>query len=278
MKTVRHSITWLVLASVLPFAAISGHAQTVATASQRMAPAAKSLPILVAATEMVSSSSAELPDAPGTLVVPDALGSGHQPANSAAPTGTITARKMVKFIPPNAIAQPLTAGDKVKLSLFQLVAPVALMGDIVSAGYSHLSNSSPNYGTNSTAFAQRFGAAVARTSSQEVFTGAIMAPLLHMDPRYYVRGSEFSLKNRIVYAGTRVLVTRTDSGRRTINAPLLIGYAGAAALSNTYYPQINRNFKDTASEYGSSLGGAALGFLFDEFADDFLRAIHLRAN
>jgi hypothetical protein len=79
-----------------------------------------------------------------------------------------------------------------------------------------------------------------------------------------------------LYAITRPLITKTDSGKDTINGALLLGYASAAALSYTYYPSVNQNFRDTASTFGGSIGGAALGFVVSEFSSDVLQSLHLK--
>ncbi len=181
-----------------------------------------------------------------------------------------------KTIQPGWHAQPLTAHQKVVLEMHDLYAPASLAAIALSAGYSHVTNGSPNYGTNSKAFAQRLGATAARDTSEDLFAYGILDPLFHQDPRYYVLGRKYNFFHRVLYAGTRTLVTRTDSGHNTLNSSLLLGYAGGAALTNVYYPQINRNFKDTANTYGGSLGGAALGFLVSEFSSDFLQAVHLQ--
>ena len=96
-----------------------------------------------------------------------------------------------------------------------------------------------------------------------------------MDPRYFQAGPDAGFVHRTLYAVTRVLVSKTDSGRSSVNAPLLLGYAATSAMTPLYYPQVNRNFKDVASGYGGSLGGAAIGFLFSEFSDSVLQSLHL---
>jgi len=172
-------------------------------------------------------------------------------------------------------AQPWTAHDKFIGGLRDVVSPFSLIGDVVSAGYSHVTNGSPNYGTDKGAFGQRLGATFIRDSTETFFAESIMAPVLHEDPRYYVEGPRYNIFHRTLYAVTRPIITRTDSGRSTLNASLLIGYAGASALSYTYYPEINKNFKDTASTFGGSLAGAAIGDFVNEFIDDTLQALHL---
>ena len=147
---------------------------------------------------------------------------------------------------------------------------------VLSAGYEHIANSEPNYGVRSKAFGQRVGAAAVRETSQGIFSEMLLAPLLHEDARYYVMGPSQNLVKRTFYAVTRPLVTRTNDGGSSINGAILIGYAGAAALTPTFYPQINRNFHDTISTYGASIGGAALGDFVSEFSDDVLEALHLK--
>ncbi len=180
----------------------------------------------------------------------------------------------MKHIPPGWRVSPLTREDKVLLGVDDLVNPLTLSTEVISAGYSHLRNSEPNYGTNSGAFAQRVGATLLRDSSQGLFTDAVFAPLLHEDPRYYRLGRTHGFWARTMYAVTRPLVTRDDGGRATANSALLLGYASAAGLTYAYYPQSNRNAHDVAATFGGSIGGAAFGDFVDEFVPEILGALH----
>jgi hypothetical protein len=102
------------------------------------------------------------------------------------------------------------------------------------------------------------GAAGARQASQIVFSNAILDPLFHEDPRYYVLGSEHRILARIGYAASRVLIARTDRGGRTINFAGLGGYGGSAALTQLYYPARSRDRDTMFKTFGSSLGGFAI--------------------
>jgi hypothetical protein len=185
----------------------------------------------------------------------------------------------MKYIPAGWSARkPLPAKDKVLLGFRDLYSPLTLSGIVLSAGYSHLTNGEPNYGVNSEAFGKRLGAAVLRDSTEGIFTDTVFAPLLHEDPRYYAEGPQYSFVHRTLYSITRPLVTRTDSGHSSVNGAMLLGYASASALSYTYYPQINRNFRDTAATFGGGVGGAALGFFVSEFSADVLYKLHLSSK
>jgi len=238
---------------------------------------AATAPVLFAAltpeAPISSSSSADaLPDAPSQVLRGSNVGYDAQMHPASAHIAPVT----LKYIPAGWTAQPLTAHDKVVLGFRDAVSPFSFLGIIVSAGYSHLTNGQPNYGTNSEAFGKRVGATALRDTSEQLFTDAVFAPLLHEDPRYYVEGEQYNFFHRVIYAATRPIVTRTDSGHVSPNLALLLGYGAGSAISYSYYPAINQNAKDTFATFGGSLAGAAIGDLVSEFSDEFLVKLHLK--
>ena len=227
----------------------------------------------------------ELPDAPGTMRVAAAganfdLSAASRSAGAAffddtqKPKPAVAPSVHDKYISPGQIAPKLTAGNKAFLGVKDAISPFSAVGWILSAGYEQASNGSPNYGTNSTAFAQRFGASVARDVSEGILSDSVMSPLFHEDPRYYVMGPSHNFFARAIYAATRPVMTRTDGGRQTINLGFLAGNLEGSALTNLYYPQVNRNAADTLRTFGGSLGGGALGFLASEFYDSVVSFLH----
>ncbi len=80
---------------------------------------------------------------------------------------------------------PLTVADKLKLSFQEQLTPFALVSTVFAASWEQLVNSNPKYGSNSTAFAQRVGAAALRQTSQAVLSDGVFASVFHQDPRYY---------------------------------------------------------------------------------------------
>ncbi len=212
---------------------------------------------------------AALPEAPlPQLATRPEAKRGTDPAQHIADKDAMT-------IPSNWHAQPLTAGEKVHAGAKDLYSYENFAAMFISAGYEHVVNSSPNYGTDKGAFGERLGAAAIRETSQTAFTEMVFAPLLHEDARYYVKGASANPVKRTLYAITRPLITRKDDGGSTVNGALLLGYAASAAITPAYYPQINHNFHDVALVYGGSIGGAALGFFVSEFSEDVFRALHL---
>ena len=220
---------------------------------------------------VIQSDDAALPDAP-TLAVPATGDDGAGAATAQAVTGglqdstrTVHTGRLDNLIDPQEIAPKLSAGDKVGMGLKASASPFAVIGWIGSATYSEAFNRSPNYGQSAKDYAQRLGAAAARASSEGIFSTSVMAPILHEDPRYFVEGPGHPGFHRSLYALSRVLVTKTDDGRSTINYALLSGNAIGAGLTQTYYPAGNRNFHGTATTFGISLAGSGVKYLFDEF-------------
>jgi hypothetical protein len=261
----------IVLAAVVPFViTLLSFASTRATAQDA------TQPILLAEASSSSLPEAPVPNNTAAEATPNApLSAAPEPAApQPAPTAP-TAKVYAKFIPAGWQAQPITAHDKVILGLRDTYSPFSFLGYIASAGYSHITNGQPNYGVDKGAFGQRLGATVIRDASEGVFVDSVFSPLLHEDPRYYVEGSHYNLVHRFFYSITRPIITRTDSGRETVNAAELMGYAAGSAISYTYYPKINQNFRDTVATFGGSLAGAAVGDFVSEFADQVLVALHL---
>jgi hypothetical protein len=215
---------------------------------------------------------ATLPEAPDPqLAVEPKPKHGTDPAEH-------IAQKRTKTIPSDWQAQKLSVGWKMRVGAEDLYSVENFGAIFLSAGYEHLLNGEPNYGTDKGAFGERLGAAAVRETTQGIFTDIVFAPLLREDNRYYVKGPRYSPVKRTLYAITRPLVTRKDDGSPTVNAALLLGYAASAAMTPAYYPQSNRNFRDVASVYGGSIGGAALGFFVTEFSQDVLRSLHLHGG
>jgi hypothetical protein len=192
------------------------------------------------------------------------------------PNDSNMATRKDKYIKPGQMTPRLTVGDKVKIGIKDAVSPLSAVGWITAAGYSHLVNGQPNYGTNGTAFAQRFGAAAARAGSEGIFSDSIMSSVFHQDPRYYKLGSQQNFFKRVGYSITRPLITRTDGGHQTVNISYLGGNLAGSFLTQAYYPPVNRGVSQVMQTFGGSVGGGALGFFVSEFLDDALQAVHLQ--
>jgi hypothetical protein len=104
------------------------------------------------------------------------------------------------------------------------------------------------------------------------FTEAIVPWISREDPRYYTM-EHGSVPIRIVYALSRVVLTKTDSGGTTFNWSEVGGNALEAGLSNAYYPASERGGRQTAINWGAQMESAALNNLAKEFWPDIRRLI-----
>lgn len=272
-------------------------ATSVAVAQDAVAPlpitqlqASARTPLLVAVA--AEPAAPELPDSPGTLLasptnssssisLSDALADpGDSPAQAqtavAAGSTPKHAPHLEMVIRPGEIADPMTVKEKVVGGLKDSVSLFSAAGWLGAAGWEQLWNDSPNYGSDAGAFGQRLGAAAIRGISENVFSESLFAPLFHEDPRYYVMGKGHNFFKRAIYAGTRTIITRTDSGQSTINLALLAGNFSGSALTVPYYPSQNTSLKEVAITFGGSLGGSAVGFVVNEFIVDALEDLHIK--
>jgi hypothetical protein len=245
-------------------------------------------------TEVASDS--VLPDAPEPQNVAPKSTGATEPSGQGGSTGTTTAMadtrgsrshhhpgrtlasKYTFYIPDDQKSIPLTNTDKWRLVGVESVDGFTFTTAILAAGFEQVINGNPKYGTDSGAFGERLGAAYIRQTSQAVFTEGIGDTLMNDDPRYYVMGRQHRFGKRVLYAASRVIITRSDAGKQRFNTPELLGYLGAAALTQAYYPPSSRGVNAVFGGYGLSLGAAALGFEFHEFLGDALRATHLKRN
>jgi hypothetical protein len=169
---------------------------------------------------------------------------------------------------PRQPVAPLTVKQKFALFAKETFDPYTAAASAAGAALSQIDNDDPKYGHGGGPYAQRFGAAVADVTTQNFFSDAVLASLLHEDPRYFRRGPEFGMWYRVGYALSRVVITRTDAGRQRFNFSGILGMSMGIALSNAYYPDSSVNGEEVGARFGTSLVASALGNLLPEFWPD----------
>jgi hypothetical protein len=146
------------------------------------------------------------------------------------------------------------------------------------AGISQAENSEPAYGQGAEGYAKRYGAAFADGTIENFWTSAILPSVLHQDPRFYQMPTG-GFTHRAVYAGSRILITRSDSGRRQFNFSEIFGSLIAAAISTySYHPRSERTIGDTASVWGSEVGYDTITIEVKEFWPDIHRKFSHKAT
>ena len=169
---------------------------------------------------------------------------------------------------PNKRVVPLTVKQKFGLFAKETFDPFTAASAAAGAALSQVDNDNPKYGVGAGPYAERFGAAVADITTQNFFSDAVLASLLHEDPRYFRRGPEFGVWYRIGYALSRVVVTRTDAGKAIFNYSGMIGMGMGIGLSNAYYPDASISAGEVGYRFGTSMVASALSNLLPEFWPD----------
>jgi hypothetical protein len=88
--------------------------------------------------------------------------------------------------------------------------------------------------------------------------------IARQDTRYYTLGTGGFFK-RTGYSLSRVVITRSDSGREVFNVSEVGGAAAAAGISTTYYPARERSVGNFATEWSVNVGIDAASFVAKEF-------------
>jgi hypothetical protein len=168
---------------------------------------------------------------------------------------------------------PLTTGQKFKLVALGTFDPIEFPYVGILAGINQAENQDPSYGQGFKGYAKRYGAGFADTTVENFMAGAVIPSLLHEDPRYFQSGKG-GFWHRAGYAASRMIITRTDSGKRQFNYSEWGGSAVAAAISVTYHPAQDRNAASAANVWVTQLWGDALSFEIKEFWPDIKRKLH----
>jgi hypothetical protein len=238
--------------------------------SPRVAAAASLLPD---APSAVQYSSSILPTEENASLMLALNGRRKAPTEVDAPVLPEASRTQL-YIAPGQSAPVLTPGETARLGFKSAFSAIAVAGWFVAAGYNQWTDTSPNYGTDLGAFGQRLGAATLINSTEDIMSDCVNAPLLREDPRYYRMGPKRNFFTRLFYSGMRPIITRKMSGGATPNFALILGNGEGAALTNVYYPQVNRGMTQTMMSWGYSMGGSAIGDVVAEFSPDILKWFH----
>lgn len=205
-----------------------------------------------------------------------AKGSETSDSQPDAPVGSPAKPYYQRIVPAGMGPQPLTTAQKFDMSIRSRFGLQALFSSFFGAGERQLFNSCPHYGTDRGAFGDRLGAAETNQFVESFFSYGLYPSLFHEDAHYYVMGPTQGYRRRVVYAASRVVVTRKDSGRSGINWSKLAGLASAAAATNAYYPARDRKVSQTVSTYVTSIGTSALTLEIQEFLPDVLHLVFHR--
>jgi hypothetical protein len=140
------------------------------------------------------------------------------------------------------------------------------------AGIGHVSNSVSEFHQGAAGYGRYYWHTFADQTDENYMVEFVLPTVLHQDGRYYTLGHGGFAK-RMAYSFSRVLITRTDSGRETFNASEIVGAGAASGISDLYYPEQERTWTKTGQRWlmNVSLDGAT--FVVREFWPDINSAL-----
>jgi hypothetical protein len=194
--------------------------------------------------------------------------------NSQSKSGQFESKVLDFVVPTDLVIQgkdtkvaPLSVPQKFGQVAKNFGNPFTFIGTAAEAGIDQAFDVHQGYGQGSEGYGKRYGADVADTATAQFFGYGVYPSIFHTDPRYYRAGSG-NFFSRGLYAASRVLVTRTDSGRHIFNAPEILASATASGISRAYYPTDERTAGDFAYSMGSRIAFDAVYNLAKEFWPD----------
>ena len=226
--------------------------------------------------QTVSAQQPQTPSADSAKTAPADPNAAADPAASTAPaqpTGVLPPGKRVLGVLPNyrttnltADFEPLNAKQKIAIALkdsfdYPLVGVGALY-----AGLYQLEDSHPQFNQGFKGYLRRFGTSYTDQVVGNMMTEGILPIAFHEDPRYFRLG-EGQTRQRLVYALTRIVVTRTDKGSPSFNYAEIIGNGVSAGVGLAYYSD-DRDFASFAQNWGTQLATDAISQVLKEFWPD----------
>ncbi len=206
---------------------------------------------------------------------------GRDPASQPAPQAADDGEGRIFGVIPNnktvpaaraTSEEPLTVPQKFNLATKDTTDPFAVVLAAFYAGVAQWQNDFPTWGQGSLAYGRRFGAAYGDQVVGNYLTEAILPSLFHEDPRYFRKG--FGTKRqRVHYALSRVLITRTDKGADRFNYSEFVGNGLAAGIANLYYPATERSASETAEKFAVQMVSDSAFNVLLEFWPDMKHAI-----
>jgi hypothetical protein len=194
-------------------------------------------------------------------------------ASAAAPVVQAPPDKRVFGVLPNyrtanmtAEYHPITPKQKMTIALKDSFDYPLIGLGAAYAGLYQLDDSHPQFGQGFKGYLRRFGTSYCDQVVGNMLTEGFLPIAFHEDPRYFRLG-EGTKRHRAVYALTRIFVTKTDTGARSVNFAELVGNGTATLIGWSYYTD-TRDAPDFFQAWGTQLATDAVSQVLKEFWPD----------
>ncbi len=169
---------------------------------------------------------------------------------------------------------PLSAMSKFKLFVNQSISPPYVMAAALTAAFNQARDVPQRYGQGWNAYAGRFGADMARATSDSFFGTFLFASVLHQDPRFFPE-SEPRMWRTVKYSAALIVFTRNDSGETVFNSSGLLGPLSSEGLANVYLPGSEQSVSGTLTRFGTDLAWQFAGNMFKNYWPTLFRDMGL---
>jgi hypothetical protein len=197
---------------------------------------------LLSAPQPTEMAAAALPDAPSPTAADGQQSSSPSPSSDTLAPGQGQQTKRILWIVPNfravnagAKLPPQSVKEKFKTGALDSFDYSSFIFVGIQAGISQASNAYPAFRQGAAGYGRYYWHTFADQTDENLWVEGILPVVLRQDSRYYTLGHGGFIK-RGIYAVSRTVITRTDSGRETFNASEILGAGTAAGISSAYYP------------------------------------------
>jgi hypothetical protein len=196
---------------------------------------------------------AAIPDAPSPSPLSDDQQSSSAVASSSTAAGATNPdegkqTKRILWIVPNfravnagAKLPPQSVKEKFKTGALDSFDYSSFIFVGIQAGIAQASNGYPAFRQGAAGYGRYYWHTFADQTDENLWVEGILPVVLRQDSRYYTLGHGGFFK-RGLYAVSRTVITRTDSGKETFNASEIVGAGTAAGISSLYYPTQYRDW------------------------------------
>jgi hypothetical protein len=203
---------------------------------------------------------------------PSALDQSQVPADVKQPTGDrATQTKRVLGIMPNFSSvsadeklAPLSPEAKFILAGKNTFDYSSFFIAAIQAGFAMNSDSYPEFHQGVAGYGRYYWHTLADTADENFLVGGLFPVVFRQDPRFYTLGHG-SAGHRVLYAASRVILSRSDAGHEVPNFAEIVGAGAAAGVSSLYYPSHDRTWTKVGQKWLTSSLIDSANFTFKEF-------------
>jgi hypothetical protein len=162
---------------------------------------------------------------------------------------------------------PLTSREKFEGWAHHTYSADMLMGTVFDTLILQATGAYRDYGGGMEGFTKRYGTQLLSNEAGSLFGRWLFPTILHQDPRYYP-SRQTNIFDRMAYAVSRTVITRSDNGNNVFNSSLLLTLLFTSALANGYKPNYDESLQATMANTFAGLGATAQVNLLNEFWPD----------